>query len=136
VTLRMNTDQLIGNRWVRAAAVAAALCVVIAAGAGAAGVWPAWHRVLRFVAWSSGFVALLAGVHWSGRIFSRWMQAAGVLNTITTTLLFGACYFVIVPLFWAILQLRRLLTGRRRPRAQWQERDRADADLAFFQRMG
>jgi hypothetical protein len=100
------------------------------------GMTPQAHGVLRLTAWISGFLALLSAVHWSPRIYSRWMRAAGVMNLVTTTVLLGACYFLIVPLFWAIVQLRR---GGRRLRGvdtYWHQRRRVEPDLRYFQRMG
>jgi hypothetical protein len=64
------------------------------------------------------------------------MRAAGVMNVVTTTALLGACYFLIVPWFWAIVQLRRAGGRLRGADSYWHERRRVERDLRYFQRMG
>jgi hypothetical protein len=132
----MNMEALIGNRRVRAAAVAFALLSAGAIATDPAGAWPRWHGALRLAAWAGGFLALLAAVHWSQGIHRRWMTAAGAINVVMTTLLFGACYLLIVPVFWAMIRLRRLGRTTAGDESQWHERRQVDLDLRYFQRMG
>lgn len=132
----MNSEQLIGNRWVRAAGVVCALACAGAVGLNLAGGLSRGQAALRLTAWLAGFLAVLAGVHWSQSIYGRWMRAAGVLNIVATTLLLGACYFLIVPVFWAIVQLRHIGRTRGGRDSYWHERRPVDPDLRYFQRMG
>lgn len=130
----MSTEHLIGNTWTRAAAVALLLVAVAAAATVATGVPAPWHLVARVTMWAAGFLALLAGVHWSQRIYKAWMRGAAAINAVVTTVLFGLMYLVVVPVFWAILKLReRAAAGRD---SQWHERRPVATDAAFFERMG
>jgi hypothetical protein len=134
--MRLNSEQLIGSRQARAAAIILWLVCVSAIALDRAGVMAREHGVLRSAGWAAGFLALLAVVHWSHRIYSRWMRLAGVLNAVVTAVLLGVAYFAIVPLFWAIVQTRRAGRRMRGRDSYWHARRRVDPDLRYFQRMG
>jgi hypothetical protein len=80
-------------------------------------------------------LAWLGVVHASAGLFALWMRFADLLHTVAVTVLFGACYLVVVPLFRLALWFRDPLSVRRARQTSWVPRTRlVDADS--LERMG
>ncbi len=132
----MDTGRFVGTLGVRLAT--ATLAAICAAGAFTLGRPDLPGRgVLLAVTFVAGFLALVGFIHCFRAIYDRWLVFTRVLHTVVTTVLFGACYLLVVPLFWLITLPFDLLRVRRRPAAEsfWVEKP-GKADPSSFQRMG
>ena len=87
---------------------------------------------------ASAVVAFMALVHSSHGIYARWMRFAEGLQALIVTVLFGACYLLVVPLFFALSWYQDPLRLRRRAQEHsfWVQRAAGSDDLRSFQRMG
>lgn len=85
-----------------------------------------------------GLLALIALIHCFRRLYAQWMRFAAVLHKVALTVLFGACYLLVVPVFHLIVRLLDPLRLRRKPEADtfWVERRRPDVDPVSLRRMG
>jgi hypothetical protein len=85
----------------------------------------------------SGFVGLIGFIHCFRAIYDRWLTFTHALHKVVTTVLFGACYLLVVPLFWLITLPFDLLRVRRRDAVEsfWiAKQDKPDK--SSFGRMG
>lgn len=130
-------DRMVGSRSVRLSATvlicAAAICASLAyqrSGESGQGAVIAVTVVLSALA----FFGL---IYSSTRIFSIWMTFAHALQATVITVLFGACYLLIVPFFAPIARLLDPLRMRkRRYKTFWVERRRVSTDAENLSRMG
>jgi hypothetical protein len=85
-----------------------------------------------------GFFTLLALIHCSKRLYDLWMALTKKLNVFGTALVFGICYFAVVPLFWMISCLMDPLQLRTSKNCQtfWTKRRNREINLESLQRMG
>jgi hypothetical protein len=85
-----------------------------------------------------GILTFMGFVHASSAIYSMWIRFASALHVVVITVLFGAVYLAIVPLFalmvWPfdVLGLR----GSARAKTFWISKRRVGSDLNSFQRIG
>ncbi len=84
--------------------------------------------ILAILAWMSV-------VHASAALFALWMRFADTLHTIAVTVLFGACYLIVVPVFRLALWFRDPLSLRRAHQTSWVSRTRT-VDAGSLERMG
>jgi hypothetical protein len=127
----------VGSRWIRTtAAAAAALCLAAIAGKLSVGEVSALARALGPLAFVSALVAVVCLPLCSRRVYPVWMRFAARLNTVVVTGIFGACYLLIVPLFWLLRWRADPLRLRSDPRVKtyWVQRPKRDAQS--FERMG
>jgi hypothetical protein len=121
----MDFERLIGSPSVRIGSVLlAALC---AASIG----------VHTFVAVLAGVLAALGFILSFRPVYDAWMRLAPRIQTVVTTLLFGTCYLVIVPIFAVFVRMSDPL--RLRPRdgeSSWIAERRDASDVRSYQRMG
>jgi hypothetical protein len=130
----MSPAKLVGTSGVRLATIA-----LLAASA--AGVFLYRRDPSTFVltaAIVATVLAFLGLVHSFGRLYSLWMRFADVLHVVSLSLLFGACYLLVVPLFYLIVRALNPLGLRRRGDRQsfWIRRRSPKVDPHSFQRMG
>ena len=133
----MNQERLIGSRSVRWVT----LLLVLSCLAGVA------LRELSTSEMGAAFLPLMivgAFLTFMGTIFSfaplyaLWMSFAKVLHTVSITVLFGACYLLVVPPFFVMtwildpLRLRKRFDGP----SYWIERNRGELDERSLRRMG
>ena len=135
----MNPDQLVASRGVRIATAALAILSVATIA-----------LAQRGESSNSGSLVLVVGIGLTAAtilglilsirpVYTIWMKFARILNTIATTLLFGAVYLLAVP--WIVVFVRisdPLKLRRRAARAEtyWISRRREDDSPESFQRMG
>ena len=134
----MTIDKLIGSTGVRITAmVFSVLCVM--------GVVLSRYRFFGetrssalTLAIISGILAVVAAIYCFRPVFSLWMRLAKVLNVLVTTLLFGACYIMVVPFFFLVIRLLDPLCMRKQPEPKtfWLERRSTGIDITSMQRMG
>ena len=86
----------------------------------------------------AGFLAFLGMIHCFGALYSRWMRFAGLLHTVAVTVLFGACYLFVVPLFYLFVRVSDplRLRSRAQPGSFWIRRRNPGLDPSTLQRMG
>jgi hypothetical protein len=130
----MNPDRLIGSAGIRFATLILALLCLAAMALdflSQAGV------VLRTLTFGCAILTFMGIVYSFRAVYSLWMRVAKALHAVGVTLLFGACYLFIIPLFflisWAFDPLR--LRNRSEPQTFWIPRRRTPCDLTFLQRM-
>lgn len=130
----MDPEKLIGTTGVRVFAATATAVLVLGAAVyirtGSGGI-----LVLTII---SGVLALLGFIHSFEAVYRAWMRFAKRLSEVVVTVLFSACYLLIVPLFypivWFLDPLR--LRGRGDEETYWIERDAETIDADSMQRMG
>lgn len=129
------------KRFVGSTHAKAAAAVLVAAFLGAlAALWslaPGGPRgLLRIAIVVLGFLTALALIHATRRGFAAWMKGAAVLQRIVTTILFGACYILVVPLFALLARLKDPLGLRTRSEdTYWIPRKRSALDRESLRRM-
>lgn len=86
----------------------------------------------------SGILAVVGAIYSFRSVFSLWMRFAKVLHVVVTTLLFGACYIVVVPFFFLVIRLFDPLCLRKQPepRTFWIQRRNVRVEVVSLQRMG
>jgi hypothetical protein len=131
----MNSDRLVGCTALRVSAVGFAAASLGAAYALYTGLLPEWSFWLRTALFAGVLLSLVAGVHWSAGIYRRWMWLAGVINTVSMTVIFGLCYLFLVPMVAVIIHMRRLRSGNTTQSA-WVVRPNRECDGEYLQRMG
>lgn len=118
------------------ATVSAAVCIafVIASQQLGASTWLIAAAIL------SGLVAALGLIFSFKSIYTAWMRFAAVLQSLITTILFGACYLLIVPIFTIFTRITDPLGLRpTKPddNTYWIKRHNVDANNpSSYQRMG
>ena len=134
----MDPSRIVGSAGIRVATLAVLLLSatgvllrdhIVVAGAGDA---------LFFSVIGGGFLALIGLIHSFRAVYSRWLRLAKLLQTLVITILFGACYLLIVPLFFVILRASDPLRLRTRsePESFWLPRRGARTDEKSLARMG
>jgi hypothetical protein len=100
--------------------------------------YPAARGVVLTFAVVSAVLTFLALIHSHRTIYSGWMRFAEVLHTVVVTLLFGACYLLVVPLFFLIAWVSDPLRLRRSSNTDsfWIRRKTQAQDTGYFERMG
>ena len=69
--------------------------------------------------------------------YQLWMRMAERLQSVVTTLLFGACYLLVVPIFAAFVRMSDPLQLRpRKGASSWVAMRREAHDARSYQRMG
>lgn len=77
------------------------------------------------------------GTRRAARLYRWWLRVAARIQTVVVTILFGACYLLVVPLFSLMLVLRGRLRSRRgAERSDWIDVPAEDTTVESFQRMG
>lgn len=126
----MDVSRFIGSATVRLIALVLAASFAWVALGVTAGRLP-WYAALV-----SGLLAWIAVVHSSRPLYAWWMRVAEALHTLVITVLFGACYLLIVPLFGLLTRRRDpLRLRRRRLESSWEVR-RGSIDARSLERMG
>ncbi|OGW69845.1 MAG: hypothetical protein A2036_01385 [Omnitrophica bacterium GWA2_50_21] len=100
--------------------------------------WSGHQEVLLSVAVVTGFLAFVAAVFSSRRIFLLWTKIGQIVNKCISGILFSACYLFVVPFFVLFYKLS-ILSRQRHPSdgvTFWLERKNKEIDLDFFRRMG
>ena len=131
----MDPSQLVGSAAIRGATLLfAAVC---AAAVSMSGSSPGAQRLLTWLAIGSGLFAAIGFLHSFQSTYSAWLRFAERLQTVVISILFGACYLLVVPLFRLFTQISDPLRLRRRMRAEtfWVLRPE-DSDLDSLERMG
>lgn len=122
--------QLVGSNYIRAATLAAVVLFGAALISVPQGAFPKIAPLLL------GFLTLVLAIHCSKTVFDRWMSFAGRMNVFGTALLFGVCYLVVVPVFWAICRvLDPLRLSRKERTSYWIPRAKREMSLRSLQRM-
>jgi hypothetical protein len=84
-----------------------------------------------------GFLTFVGVIHSFRRLYYRWLAVAESLQGVVITLLFGACYLLVVPWFALVA---RLIGARSRSRIDsttyWRSRNASACDENYFARMG
>jgi hypothetical protein len=84
----------------------------------------------------AGILTWVAFVHTHAALYRLWMKFAHVLHTVAISVIFGACYLLIIPIFRAVLWFRDPLGLRRPPEeSSWVART-AKSDALSMERMG
>lgn len=133
----MNIERWIGSRSVRAATAVLACLAGLGLYLGyaePAGPVP-W---LKAVGIGCALLALLGGIHCSRRGYALWMRLAKILSEVMSTLVFGVCYFVLVPLFVPVIWMLDPLRLRRNAETStfWHQRPTTPANADQLRRMG
>jgi hypothetical protein len=133
----MSTEKLIGARVTRITTVALGILAVLGltiswSGSGGG---LSWVRTLAIVC---AVLALLGGIHCTRAGYNLWMRFAKILSGVMTTIVFGLCYLLLVPLFVPIVWLLDPLRLRRGTESQsfWHHRQSAPVDEEMLRRMG
>lgn len=127
----------VGSKWIRATAVGlAVLCVVTLLGARQATAGSTLRWMLTTGALVTGVATAACLPLSSRRFYPIWMRWAERLNALVMTLLFGACYLLIVPLFFLLQWKSDPLRLRSRSQAKTFWRPRPPRDARSFERMG
>ena len=134
----MNSDRLVGSTGIRLATLVFSLLCVTAVVLYERDFFSELSEVLLILAIGSGVLAFIGLTHSFRVVYSLWMKFAETLHTVTITLLFGACYLVVVPVFflmvWPFDPLR--LRNRSEPDTFWIQRRNPRCDPPSLQRMG
>jgi hypothetical protein len=134
----MTPDELIGSAGIRIATVVFSLLCVAGFVVSHYGVFAKTRGPVLTLAVVCGILAGVGAIHCFQGVFSLWMRLARILNTVVTTLLFGACYILVVPFFFLVIRLLDPLCLRKRPEPPtfWLERPHATVDITSLERMG
>ena len=121
----MDPIRLVGSALMRCAAL-------LFAGACAAA---AVHQ-LAWLAIASGVLAFISLIHSFSSLYTAWLAFAEVARVAVITVLFGACYLLVVPVFRLVTLFSDPLLLRNRSRAEtfWSER-LDDSDPGSLERM-
>jgi hypothetical protein len=132
----VNIERIVGSLGIRLAAAGLALACLFGAWLYRDGAFPDASGWVLFLTIASGVLALMAGVHTSRAVYARWLAFSQRLHGFVVTVLFGACYLLVVPLFRLVGLTRDPLRLGRRDRAQtfWIPRQNPGPDS--FERMG
>jgi hypothetical protein len=130
-------DRIVGSLGIRLAAAGLALACLFGSLLYRDRAFPDASGTVLFLTIASGVLALMAGVHVSRAIYARWLALSQRLHSLVVTVLFGACYLLVVPVFRLIGLTRDPLRLGRRDRAEtfWIPR-RQDPGPESFERMG
>ncbi len=130
----MNADRLVGSKIVRGVTAVAAL----AAASGFALAWSGRARGALTGAVICAVVTFLGGIYCARRGFALWMRFAKIVNRVMTTLVFGLCYLVLVPMFVPFVWIVDPLRLRRGSNCDsfWHERHRPPVNIDMLRRMG
>jgi hypothetical protein len=133
----MNSDRLVGSVGVRLATVVFFLLSVTALALYERGLFPN-GRALLVLAVGSAILGFMGMIHAFRTLYARWMRWAMILHIGMITILFGACYLLVVPVFFLMVWPFDLLRLRKRiePETFWIRRRSSTCDLTSFQRMG
>jgi hypothetical protein len=130
-------DRIVGSLGIRLAAAALALACVCGALLYRGRAFPDAQGLVLALSIASGVLALMAGVHTSRAVYARWLALSQRLHSLVVTVLFGACYLLVVPLFRLIgLTRDPLRLGRRDPGETFWIPRREDQGPESFERMG
>ena len=134
----MNLDRWIGSAGTRVATLTFALLCLTVVAVHMRRLLPQTGQLAIVVACASGLLALVGVIYSFHPVYSLWMRMAKGLNTIVVTVLFGACYLIIVPVFFLVVFRSDPLRLRRRfdPKTFWIPRHRDPIDSTAFRRMG
>lgn len=131
------------NRWIGSTAVRCGTAVLAALSLTAALVYrrelvPGASGIVFAAAVVCGILAAIGFVHCFRAVYTWWMKFADVLQTVVVSILFGACYLLIVPIFALIVRiLDPLRLSKRRETGTLWIRRRPDAyDWNSFERLG
>ena len=83
-----------------------------------------------------GICAFIAVIPSFRTLYYRWLAFAEFLQGIVVTVLFGACYLLIVPLFAVIAHALDSSRVRTKSKSFWRPRHPAAGDESYFSRMG
>lgn len=133
----MSTEKLIGSLITRIATVTLVVLAILGlmiswSGSGGGS---SWVRTLAIVC---AVLALLGGIHCTRAGYDLWMRFAKVLSGVMTTIVFGLCYLLLVPLFVPIVWILDPLRLRRGAESQsyWHHRPDTPVDVEMLRRMG
>lgn len=132
----MNPATLVGTSGVRITAAALLAVTVTATVSYANGLLPRTGATLTLLI-VSAIVTFMALVHTAKPVYDAWMRFAETLHGIVVTVLFGAIYLLIVPVFAALVWPFDLLRLRKRDADTfWIAKRSVGAELKQFERMG
>lgn len=133
----MNSDKLIGSVGVRLATLVFFLLSATAAVLYARSLFPN-GKALLVLAVGSAILGFVGVIHASQTLYVLWMRWAMTLHTGMIIMLFGACYLLIVPVFFLMVWPFDLLRLRKRSEVEtfWIRRRSSACELASLQRMG
>lgn len=127
----------VGSRWIRAtAAVFFAVCLAAIATKLSVEQASVAARIFGALAFISALAALVCLPLCSRRVYPVWMRFAERLNTVVVTVIFAACYLLIVPLFWLLRWRADPLRLHSDPRVKTYWVRRPERDARAFERMG
>lgn len=134
----MNPDRLVASPGVRFATVVSIGLCVTGAVLYAFDLTSTASGMLLVLAVGSGILALVGMIHSFRVVYTRWMRFAQVLHTAVVTLLFGACYLFVVPVFFLMVWPFDLLRLRKRSSQHtfWHRRRSVKVDADSLTRMG
>jgi hypothetical protein len=134
----VNSDRLVGSVGVRLATLLFLLLSVTVVVLYKHGSFPNVSKALLIVAVVAGILAFIGVIHSIRTVYTAWLNLAMTLNTVMITILFGACYLLVVPVFFAIRWPSDPLGVRKRSEVEtfWIRRRRSRCDLASLQRLG
>jgi hypothetical protein len=104
----MSTNRFVGSWTARVAVVVFALLTIALASSASQS-----PRYVTYAAVFSGILTWLSLVHAVVPLFRAWMRFAEFLHNVAVTVLFGACYLLLVPFFHLLLRRRDPLHLRR-----------------------
>ena len=130
----MDSARFVGSVSTRLATIAFALVCL----GGVVQYGRAPSSIILTVTVGSGFLAFIGLIHCFRTLYSRWMRFAGLLHTVALTVLFGACYLFVVPLFYLFVRVLDPLKLRSRGQSGtfWIRRRNPGVDPSTLQRMG
>ena len=134
----MNSDKFVGSVGVRLATLLFLLLSVMAVVLYERGSFPNVSKAPLIVAVVAGILAFIGMIHSVRKVYTAWLNLAMTLNTVMITILFGACYLLVVPVFFVIRWPSDPLGVRKRFEVDtfWVRRRRSRCDLASLQRLG
>jgi hypothetical protein len=132
----VNIERFVGTATVRLATLVVILLSLTTALPDARGMFPN-GKWLPVVTVATGVVAFIGLIHSFRMLYDLWMRAVTTLHTGMVTLLFGACYLLVVPVFFLMVWPFDVLRLRKSdPKTFWIRRRRSECNLASLQRMG
>jgi hypothetical protein len=134
----MNPNRLVGSVGVRFATLLLSLLCVTGLVLYDHSFVPIGNKALLMLAVGSGILAFLGMIHAFRTVYARWLRLTRALHTVLITVLFGACYLFVVPVFSLMVWPFDPLRLRHRPKLDtfWIRRRSPGCDLASLQRMG
>jgi drug/metabolite transporter (DMT)-like permease len=121
----MEFDSLVASLRVRIATIMLALTCAVFIGR------------LPLLAVIAGILAVLGGLLSFHASYVLWMRFAARLQTVVTTILFGACYLLLIPVFAVFVRMGDPLRLRMSADdSTWVPIERDADDVQSYQRMG